>query len=128
MHSTKLTVLTLTLMHGPLSDSGRERIPMHPKAEHSMMLPNPSTPAAPGRPARHGNDRLLLGLKGSLHEYQLDLLRQRSLSARYEKARRDELVVSAPVGFVKAGDWITASPAASPSAACASTMPSRMRS
>ena len=30
---------------------------------------------------RHGNDRLLLGLKGSLNEYELDLLRQRSLSA-----------------------------------------------
>jgi DNA invertase Pin-like site-specific DNA recombinase len=29
---------------------------------------------------------------------------QRSLSARYEKARRGELVVGAPVGFVKAGD------------------------
>ena len=47
---------------------------------------------------------MLLGLKGSLNEYELDLLRQRSLSARYEKARRGELVVSAPVGFVKAGD------------------------
>ena len=53
---------------------------------------------------RHGDDRLLLGLKGSLNEYELDLLRQRSLSARYEKARRGELVVAAPVGFVKAGD------------------------
>jgi len=53
---------------------------------------------------RHGNDRLLLGLKGSLNEYELDLLRQRSLSARYAKARRGELVVAAPVGFVKAGD------------------------
>ena len=53
---------------------------------------------------RHGNDRLLLGLKGSLNEYELDLLRQRSLTARYEKARRGELFVSAPVGFRKAGD------------------------
>ncbi|MFK4535122.1 DNA invertase Pin-like site-specific DNA recombinase [Bradyrhizobium ottawaense] len=53
---------------------------------------------------RHGNDRLLLGLKGSLNEYELDLLRQRSLSARCEKARRGELVVTAPVGFVKASD------------------------
>ncbi|MET4258276.1 DNA invertase Pin-like site-specific DNA recombinase [Bradyrhizobium sp. S3.12.5] len=34
---------------------------------------------------RHGNDRLLLGLKGSLNEYELELLRQRSLSVRYEK-------------------------------------------
>jgi DNA invertase Pin-like site-specific DNA recombinase len=53
---------------------------------------------------RQGNDRLLLGLKGSLNEYELDLLRQRSLSARYEKARRGELIVTAPVGFVKADD------------------------
>jgi DNA invertase Pin-like site-specific DNA recombinase len=53
---------------------------------------------------RLGNDRLLLGLKGSLNEYELDLLRQRSLAARHEKARRGELVVAAPVGFVKAGD------------------------
>ena len=37
---------------------------------------------------RDGNDRLLLGLKGSLNEYELDLLRQRSLAARQEKARR----------------------------------------
>ena len=53
---------------------------------------------------RHGNDRLLLGLKGTLNEYELDLLRQCSLSARYERARRGELVVAAPVGFVKASD------------------------
>src|SRR6201984_2740377 len=53
---------------------------------------------------RLGNDRLLLGLKGSLNEYELDLLRQRSLAARYEKARRGELIVVAPIGFVKAGD------------------------
>src|SRR5207248_4904415 len=59
---------------------------------------------------RHSNDRLLLGLKGSLNEYELDLLRQRSLSARYEKARRGELVVAAPVGFVKAGDRLEKDP------------------
>ncbi|MGY3404171.1 DNA invertase Pin-like site-specific DNA recombinase [Bradyrhizobium sp. GM5.1] len=53
---------------------------------------------------RHGNDRLVVGLKGSLNEYEPDLLRQRSLSARCEKARRGELVVAAPVGFMKAGD------------------------
>jgi len=50
---------------------------------------------------RLSNDRLLLGLKGSLNEYELDLLRQRSLAARYEKARRGELVVAAPVGYLK---------------------------
>src|SRR6516225_4388706 len=50
---------------------------------------------------RQSNDRLLLGLKGSLNEYELDLLRQRSVEARREKARRGELVVAAPSGFIK---------------------------
>lgn len=59
---------------------------------------------------RDGNDRLLLGLKGSLNEYELDLLRQRSLAARHEKARRGELIVAAPVGFVKAGDRLEKDP------------------
>jgi len=59
---------------------------------------------------RHSDDRLLLGLKGSLNEYELDLLRQRSLSARYEKARRGELIVAAPVGFVKDGDRLEKDP------------------
>ena len=50
---------------------------------------------------RHSNDRLLLGLKGSLNEYELDLLRQRSVEARRAKARRGELLVAAPVGYLK---------------------------
>jgi DNA invertase Pin-like site-specific DNA recombinase len=53
---------------------------------------------------RLSNDRLLLGLKGSLNEYELDLLRQRSVEARREKARRGELVVSAPIGYIKSED------------------------
>ncbi len=50
---------------------------------------------------RQSNDRLLLGLKGSLNEYELDLLRQRSVEARVEKARRGELLVTCPVGYRK---------------------------
>jgi DNA invertase Pin-like site-specific DNA recombinase len=50
---------------------------------------------------RQSNDRLLLGLKGSLNEYELDLLRQRSVEARREKARRGELIVASPAGYVK---------------------------
>jgi DNA invertase Pin-like site-specific DNA recombinase len=50
---------------------------------------------------RHPNDRLLLGLKGSMSEYELDLLRQRSLEARWAKAKRGELVIEVPVGFIK---------------------------
>ena len=50
---------------------------------------------------RYSNDRLLLGLKGSLNEYELDLLRQRSVEARRAKAQRGELLVAAPVGYLK---------------------------
>jgi DNA invertase Pin-like site-specific DNA recombinase len=50
------------------------------------------------------NDRFLLGLKGSFSEYELDLLRQRSLEARYAKAERGELVITAPVGYIKTRD------------------------
>jgi len=53
---------------------------------------------------RQSNDRLLLGLKGSLNEYELDLLRQRSVEARREKARRGELIVAAPAGYIKTRD------------------------
>src|ERR1700680_1450003 len=59
---------------------------------------------------RQGNDRLLLGLKGSLNEYDLYVLHQRSLSARYEKSRRVELIVAAPVVFVKVGDRLEKDP------------------
>src|SRR5438445_6080672 len=45
------------------------------------------------------NDRLLLGLKGTMSEFELNLLRQRSLEAIRQKARRGELQFILPVGF-----------------------------
>jgi DNA invertase Pin-like site-specific DNA recombinase len=45
------------------------------------------------------NDRLLLGLKGTMSEYELSLLRQRGLAARDSKARRGELRYSLPPGY-----------------------------
>ena len=45
------------------------------------------------------NDRLLLGLKGTMSEFELNLLRQRSLEAIRQKARRGELRFHLPVGF-----------------------------
>jgi DNA invertase Pin-like site-specific DNA recombinase len=53
---------------------------------------------------RRPNDRLLLGLKGSMSEYELDLLRQRSLEARWAKARRGELLLVGAIGFIKTAD------------------------
>ncbi len=47
---------------------------------------------------RNGNDRLMLGLKGTLSEYELTLLRQRALVAVREKAARGELRFVLPVG------------------------------
>ena len=48
---------------------------------------------------RQSNDRLLLGLKGSLSEFELTLLRQRAQEARLQKAHRGELQFLLPVGF-----------------------------
>jgi hypothetical protein len=43
---------------------------------------------APGR----GNDWLLLGLKDSLHEYEIDVLRQRSLAVHREPEPQESLI------------------------------------
>jgi DNA invertase Pin-like site-specific DNA recombinase len=45
------------------------------------------------------NDRLLLGLKGTMSEFELGLLRQRSHEAARQKARRSELRFLAPIGY-----------------------------
>jgi DNA invertase Pin-like site-specific DNA recombinase len=45
------------------------------------------------------NDRLLLGLKGTMSEFELNLIRQRSLEAARQKARRGELQFRLPVGY-----------------------------
>src|SRR5277367_3130081 len=46
------------------------------------------------------NDRLLLGMKGSISEFELGVLRSRMLDAARSKARRGELRISVPIGFV----------------------------
>jgi DNA invertase Pin-like site-specific DNA recombinase len=48
---------------------------------------------------RRVNDRLLLGLKGTMSEYELSLLRQRGLAARDTKALRGELQFILPPGY-----------------------------
>jgi excisionase family DNA binding protein len=51
--------------------------------------------------ARLPNDRLLLGMKGTMSELELSILRQRSLEALRQKARRGELFLTVAVGYVK---------------------------
>ena len=45
------------------------------------------------------NDRLLLGLKGTMSEFELNLLRQRCQEAIRQKAQRGELQFALPVGY-----------------------------
>jgi excisionase family DNA binding protein len=46
------------------------------------------------------NDRLLLGMKGSISEFELGVLRARMFEAVRAKARRGELRISVPIGYV----------------------------
>ena len=52
---------------------------------------------------RHPNDRLLLGMKGTMSELELSLLRARSMEALKQKARRGELFFTVAVGYMKVG-------------------------
>jgi DNA invertase Pin-like site-specific DNA recombinase len=47
------------------------------------------------------NDRLLLGLKGTMSEAELHLIKQRMWSGRLNKARRGELAFPLPSGYVR---------------------------
>jgi DNA invertase Pin-like site-specific DNA recombinase len=47
------------------------------------------------------NDRLLLGLKGTMSEAELHLLKQRMQAGRVAKARRGELAIGLPMGYVR---------------------------
>ena len=48
----------------------------------------------------HFNDRLLLGLKGAMSEAELHVLRARLVGGQLNKARRGELWIRAPIGYV----------------------------
>ena len=53
---------------------------------------------------RSPNDRLLLGMKGTMSEMELSVFRQRSMEAMRQKARRCELHLTVAVGYVKTED------------------------
>ncbi len=48
----------------------------------------------------HFNDRLLLGLKGTMSEAELHVLRARLIGGQMNKARRGELWIRPPIGYV----------------------------
>jgi Recombinase/Resolvase, N terminal domain/Recombinase zinc beta ribbon domain len=45
------------------------------------------------------NDRLLLGMKGSISEFELGIIRSRMYEAARSKARRGELRITTPIGY-----------------------------
>lgn len=51
--------------------------------------------------ANDSNDRLLLGMKGAMSEYELITLRNRLERGRNNKAARGELFLHLPIGYVK---------------------------
>ena len=50
---------------------------------------------------RETNDRLLLGLKGTMSEWELSVMRQRSFAALRQKAARGALYTTVPIGFLR---------------------------
>jgi hypothetical protein len=48
---------------------------------------------------RSPNDRLFLGLKGTMNEFELHLFRQRTLEAMRQKARRGDFQCNLPAGY-----------------------------
>jgi DNA invertase Pin-like site-specific DNA recombinase len=55
---------------------------------------------------REHNDRLLLGLKGTMSEAELHVLRGRLDAGRRNKARRGEYFSEAPIGYVRTDDGV----------------------
>jgi DNA invertase Pin-like site-specific DNA recombinase len=53
---------------------------------------------------RMPNDRLLLGMKGTMSEMETSVFRQRSMEAMKQKARRGELFLTVAVGYEKTDD------------------------
>jgi DNA invertase Pin-like site-specific DNA recombinase len=56
----------------------------------------------------HYNDRLLLGLKGTMSEAELHILKSRLQQGMWNKAERGEVINHAPIGYVRtpAGDLV----------------------
>lgn len=59
---------------------------------------------------REHNDRLLLGLKGTMSEAELHVLRSRLDAGKKNKARRGEYFGEAPIGYIRTRDGIELEP------------------
>lgn len=59
---------------------------------------------------RDHNDRLLLGLKGTMSEAELHVLQGRLRAGQLNKARRGEYFTHAPIGYVRSEDTLVKDP------------------
>ena len=59
---------------------------------------------------RDHNDRLLLGLKGTMSEAELHVLQGRLQAGQLNKARRGEYFTHAPIGYIREGDTLVPEP------------------
>ncbi len=50
------------------------------------------------------NDRLVLGLKGTMSEFEISLLRQRAMEARRQKVARGMVLTQVPIGYRRTDD------------------------
>ena len=56
-------------------------------------------------PKLHADDRLILGLKGTLSEVELESIKTRLLQARKNMASRGELFTTAAIGYIRSGKY-----------------------
>ncbi len=56
------------------------------------------------------NDRLLLGLKGTMSEAELHVIRQRMWQGALQKAKRGELTSKGPMGYLRQNDTLVLDP------------------
>ena len=50
------------------------------------------------------NDRMLLGLKGTMSEFEIGILRQRAQEAYRQKVQRGEVMTMVPIGYERCGE------------------------
>lgn len=50
------------------------------------------------------NDRMLLGLKGTMSEFEIGMLRQRAQEAYRQKVQRGEVMTMVPIGYERCGE------------------------
>src|SRR5437899_2078971 len=75
--------------------------PDGPRRSPAEGLRPPTPPLAYGRRSTALNDRLVLGLKGTMSEVELSTMRNRLERGKLHKAERGALILGVPCGYLK---------------------------